>query len=68
MKIDFSSSFANFFGGLRTSSALLVGNSVLIYYGVLGTMINDPMKVGIQIFAIGTIGLIITSITKRKLA
>jgi hypothetical protein len=41
-----------------------MGNSVLVYTGVLGTALADAHIIAVKIFTIGLIGLVIASITK----
>jgi hypothetical protein len=60
MKFD----FVGFAAGAKTAGALLVGNSVLVYTGVLGsTLVNSDMT-ALKIFIIGLAGLVLTSITR----
>jgi hypothetical protein len=60
MKFDFPS----FSGGVRTAGALLMGNSVLVYTGVLGSALADAHIIAAKIFTIGLIGLVIASVTR----
>ena len=50
--------------GLRTAAALLMGNSVLVYFGVLGSNLKDPDRIAASIFGIGFGVLLLTSIKK----
>lgn len=54
-----------FLSGLRTSGALLVGNSALVYAGVLGQP-REPATTSVVIFLVGFVMLVITSLTKGK--
>jgi hypothetical protein len=62
MKLD----FAAFSGGVRTAGALLVGNSVLVYTGVLGSTLANSDATALKIFIIGLAGLVLTSITRSS--
>jgi hypothetical protein len=50
--------FENFLAALRTSGALLVGNAVLVYYGVIGSQRDYAFL----IFVIGTCLIILSAI------
>jgi hypothetical protein len=50
-------------GGLRTAGALLIGNSVLVFVGVLGQNVNGE-SIGFKVFLIGATILILTCLTK----
>jgi hypothetical protein len=63
MKLDFPA----FAGGIRTASALLIGNSVLVYTGVLGVALPDANVVAFKIFLLGLVALLVTSLTRNKL-
>jgi hypothetical protein len=54
-----------FLSGLRTSGALLIGNSALIYAGVLGQL-REPATTSVVIFLVGFVMLVVTSLTKGK--
>ena len=62
MKIDFPFLAA----GVRTAAALLIGNSVLVFTGVLGVSLPDAFTTALKIFIIGCIGLLVTSVIRNK--
>jgi hypothetical protein len=62
MGIDFAAAI----GGLRTACALLIGNSVLVYMGVLGADLDDPLIAAAKILTMGSVVLILTCLTRRK--
>jgi hypothetical protein len=51
-------------GGLRTAGALLIGNSVLVFSGVIGTNVNAESS-GLKIFLIGATIVVLTCFTKK---
>ena len=59
LKIDLQA----FDSGIRTSGALLIGNSVLIALGVIGNM-SLPLVVAAVVFTIGAIILLIGSLKR----
>lgn len=62
MNLDISALTA----GIRTAGALLIGNSVLIFTGVLGATVQDATTIGLKVFFIGLLILILASITTKK--
>ena len=49
-------------GGVRTAAALLIGNSALIYTGVIGGGLQNAIEVAAKIFIVGVIVLVCTSL------
>ena len=64
MKISID--FLALLGGVRTASALLVGNSALIYTGVIGGSLQNAEAIALKIFLIGVIGLVCTSLKRSN--
>ena len=48
LKID----FPILLGGVRTAAALLIGNSALIYTGVIGSGLQNAIEVAAKIFIV----------------
>lgn len=52
-------------GGLRTTASLLMGNSVLIYYKILGPNFIEAESLALRVFIIGFVLYLLTCL-KRK--
>lgn len=61
LKID----FAALLGGVRTAAALLIGNSALIYTGVIGGGLQNAADIAAKIFGIGVVVLVCTSLGSK---
>jgi hypothetical protein len=55
----------DFLAGIRTASSLLIGNSILIYTGVVGKEIKDPTGLAIELFLSSVAVLFVTSFNKE---
>ena len=58
--------FNDVLGGIRTASALLIGNSILIYTGVVGKDLKDPTGLAIELFVSSLLVLFAASFNKES--